>query len=81
MGATEGFLQLLEKTPEQIEAEDRSYLLKEGEAVGELLIQCAQNDTPYSALEPDQQVLLTDYANIFKKEAENRTKTLLEVTA
>lgn len=81
VGATEGFLQLLEKTPEKIEAENRSYLLEEGEAMGKLLIQCAQNDTPFSALDSEQQLLLTNYANVFNKEAKARTKALLEMTA
>lgn len=80
VGATEGFLQLLEKSEEQIEKEDRSYLLDEGATVGKLLIECAQKDTPFSSLAKEDKELLTDYANIFKEESKIRTKTLLEVT-
>jgi hypothetical protein len=81
VGAAEGLLQVLEKTPEQIEAEDRAYLLEEGAHIGQLLIDCAESDTPFSQLNKENQSLLTDYANIFKKESKIRMKGLLEVTA
>lgn len=81
VGAAEGLLQVLEKTQEQIEAEDRGYLLEEGSHIGKLLIDCAQTDTPFSKLDKEDQSLLTDYANIFKKESKARMKNLLEVTA
>ncbi len=81
VGAAEGLLQVLEKTPEQIEAEDRAYLLEEGTHIGKLLIDCAQTDTPFSQLNEEDQSLLTDYANIFKNESKTRMKSLLEVTA
>lgn len=81
VGAAEGLLQVLEKTPEQIEAEDRAYLLEEGSHIGKLLIDCAQTDTPFSKLDKEDQSLLTDYANIFKNESKARMKGLLEVTA
>lgn len=80
VGAAEGLLQVLEKTPEQIEAEDRAYLLEEGAHIGKLLIDCAQTDTPFSQLDKEDQSLLTDYANIFKNESQARMKDLLEVT-
>lgn len=81
VGAAEGLLQVLEKTPEQIEAEDRAYLLEEGTHIGKLLIDCAQSDKPFNELDIEDQSLMTDYANIFKNEAEARMKGLLEVTA
>lgn len=81
VGAAEGLLQVLEKTPEQIEAEDRAYLLEEGTRIGKLLIDCAQTDTPFNQLNKEDQSLLTDYANIFKNESKTRMKGLLEVTA
>ncbi|MDD2882859.1 MAG: hypothetical protein PHQ58_20805 [Rhodoferax sp.] len=81
VGAAEGLLQVLEKTPEQIEAEDRAYLLEEGTHIGKLLIDCAQTDMPFSQLNKEDQSLLTDYANIFKNESKTRMKGLLEVTA
>lgn len=81
VGAAEGLLQVLEKTPEQIEAEDRTYLLEESTHIGKLLIECAQTDTPFSQINKEDQSLLTDYANIFKNESKARMKGLLEVTA
>lgn len=81
VGAAEGLLQVLEKTPEQIEAEDRTYLLEESAHIGKLLINSAQTDTPFSSLNIEDQSLLTDYANIFKEESKARMKGLLEVSA
>ncbi len=81
VGAAEGLLQVLEKTPEQIEAEDRSYLLEEGTHIGKVLIDCAQTDKPFSELDAENQSLMTDYANIFKSESKARMKGLLEVAA
>ena len=78
--AAEGLMQILEKTPEEIEAEDRTYLLEEGTEIGKLLIECAQNGKPFSQLDKEKQSLLTDYANIFKNESKSRMKKLLEVT-
>ncbi len=80
-GAAEGFLQLLEKSPEQIEAEDRGYLIVEGSKVGEILIACAKNETPFSALSAEQQHLVNDYANIFKHESKQRTERILKAAA
>lgn len=79
VGAAEGFLQLLEKTEEQIEQEDRSYLLEDGHKIGLLLINCAEHNKPFSELSTDEQSLLNDYANIFKQESKMRMDTILEV--
>lgn len=81
VGAAEGFLQLLEKTPEQIEQEDRGYLIDEGADVGNILINCAENDRPFAQLSPQEQSLITDYANIFQKESKVRMSQLLEMAA
>lgn len=80
VGAAEGFLQLLEKTPEQLEQEDRGYLIEEGPKVGQILIECAQNDTAFAALDADAQALVTDFANAFSTDSKNRMKDILEVT-
>lgn len=80
VGAVEGFLQLLEKTPGQIEQENRGYLIERGAEVGKLLIDCAKSDKPFSDLAPHEQSLITDYANIFQSESQDRMKALLEVT-
>lgn len=79
VGAAEGFLQLLEKSEEQIDLEDRSYLIEEGTMVGQLLVDCAQNDKPFSELSQDDQALVIDYSNIFQQESEVRMKKVLEV--
>jgi len=79
--AAEGLLQVLEKTEEKIVAEDREYLLEDSMRVGQLLIDSAQNDKPFSALNAEDQSLMTDYANIFKNESKARMKGLLEVAA
>lgn len=79
--AAEGLLQVLEKTEEEIIAEDRQYLLDDSTHVGQLLIDSAQNGKPFSALCAEDQSLMTDYANIFKNESKARMKGLLEVTA
>lgn len=79
--AAEGLLQVLEKTEEQIIAEDRQYLLDDSTHIGQILIDSAQNDKPFNTLDTEDQSLMTDYANIFKNESRARMKSLLEVTA
>lgn len=79
VGAAEGFLQLLEKTEEQIEQEDRTYLIEEGAQVGQLLVDCAENDKPFSTLNQREQALIIDYSNIFQQESEARMERILEV--
>jgi hypothetical protein len=81
VGAAEGFLQLLEKTPEQLEQEDREYLLDDGPRVGQILIDCAQHDTAFVSLDGDAQALVIDFANAFSTDSKNRMKDILEVTA
>lgn len=81
VGAVEGFLQLLEKSHEQIALEDREYIIEDGTEVGKILIRCAEKDLPFNALSEDEQALIRAFANIFKKESEKRMKDILEVTA
>mgnify|MGYP000181474100 FL=1 len=81
VGAAEGFLQLLEKTEEEIKREDRCYLLEDGAAVGKLLIDCAQHERSFDMLNQDQQSLITDYANVFGREAQSRMEMVLEMAA
>jgi hypothetical protein len=81
VGAAEGFLQLLEKTPEQLEQEDREYLIEDGPRVGQILIDCAQNDTAFASLKDEAQALVIDFANAFSIDSKNRMKDILEVTA
>ena len=78
--AAEGFLQMLEKSPEQLEAEDRAYVLDEGNDVGKIIVEVAEKKIPFKALTQDDQALITDFANVFKKEASKRME-ILEVAA
>ena len=77
--AAEGFLQTLEKSQEQLSAEGRDYLAEEGGQVGMIIIDCAQHGRKWNTLTEDEQMLIIDYANIFKEESETRTQQLVEV--
>ncbi|MCC4264125.1 hypothetical protein LL240_06620 [Oceanimonas baumannii] len=79
VGAAEGFLQLLEKSPEEIESEDREFIIEDGSHVGKILIDCAEHDRSFSSLNAEDRSLITDYANIFKNESKERMETILEV--
>lgn len=79
--AAEGFLQLLEKSEEQLEQEDRGYVIDEGAAVGKIIVEVADQNMPFSQLKPEDQSLITDFANIFRKEAQQRMESVLEMTA
>lgn len=79
INASEGFLQILEKDYEQIEAEGREYLLDDVAEVGRLIIDCAENNKPLSELSYDEFGLLNDYANIFAQEAKERADELNKV--
>lgn len=81
VGAAEGFLQLLEKSPEQLVQEEREYLLDDGPRVGQILIDCAQHDTAFVTLDSESRALVIDFANAFKTDSKHRMHTLLEVTA
>lgn len=74
--AAEGLLQLLEKSPEQLQADGQQFLAEYGAEVGTLIIQCAQNDVKWQALEEDQQRLIIDFANIFEADCRARAETL-----
>ena len=77
--AAEGFLQTLEKSQEELAAEGRDYLAEEGGQVGMIIIDCAQHGRKWETLNEEDQMLIIDYANIFKNESELRTKQLIEV--
>lgn len=77
--AAEGFLQVLEKSGEQLESEGREYLAEEGTKVGMIIIDCAQNGKEWEALTEDEQSLIIDFANIFEEDCQNRLKKMLEV--
>lgn len=77
ISATEGFLQLLEKSPEQLRAADQEYLMTQGEQVGLLLIETAQAGTRWDRLLPEQQALIADFANIFREDSIKRGEELV----
>lgn len=76
--ASEGFLQMLEKTEAQLASEGKSYVISQGREIGMILIDCAQHGKPWDALTADQQSLIIDFANIFESESHARGN-LLEV--
>ena len=76
--AAEGFLQVLEKSAEDFEAEGREYILDDVAEVGRLLIDCAQNGKAWHELSEDEQMLITDYANIFAEDSKKRQQDLIE---
>ena len=64
-----------------MEQEDRSYVIEEGAAVGQIIVEVADKNTPFSQLKSEDQSLITDFANIFRKEAQKRMESVLEMTA
>lgn len=79
--AAEGFLQLMEKSEEQLKKEDRAYVIDEGVAVGKIIVEVADKHTPFSQLNSENQSLITDFSNIFREEAQQRMQSVLEMTA
>lgn len=77
--AAEGFLQVLEKTGEELESDGRGYLAEVGSDVGMIIIDCAQYGKKWEALTPDEQSLIIDFANIFEDECRKRLIRVLEV--
>lgn len=77
--AAEGFLQVLEKSGDQLEAEGRGYLAEEGSKVGMIVIDCAQNGKAWELLSDEEQSLIIDFANIFEEDCQSRLKKMLEV--
>lgn len=77
--AAEGFLQVLEKSAEEFEAEGRDYIVEDVAIVGRLLIDCAQNGKHWNDLSEEEQSLITDYANIFAQDSAKRNQDLTEV--
>lgn len=80
VGAAEGFLQLLEKTEEDIRSSDQAYLLEDGPKVGKLLMRCAEKNLRVSDLTLDEQALITAFANIFRAAAKERLERIVQVS-
>lgn len=81
VGASEGFLQLLEKEHEEIIEEGNEFLIEDSPVIGEILMRCAEQHIPFSELSDGEQDLIRSYSNIFKKDSRIRMKSILAVTA
>lgn len=77
--AAEGFLQVLEKQPEDFA--DDAYLLNDSQEVGMIIIDCAQHGKRWEELTEDEQSLIIDFANIFEEASRERAGRLVEVAA
>ncbi|MND20067.1 hypothetical protein D3C76_405540 [compost metagenome] len=77
--AAEGFLQVLEKQPEDFA--DDAYLLSDSQEVGMIIIDCAQHGKRWEELTEDEQSLIIDFANIFEEASRERASRLVEVAA
>lgn len=77
--AAEGFLQMLEKEPEEFLG--REYLMEDSSAVGMIIIECAQYGKAWEMLTGEQQSLIIDFANIFQQASKARAQQLVEVAA
>lgn len=76
--AAEGFMQILEKDDETLEAEDKDYLLEDSEEIASIIMRVAQNNVAWESLTDDEQSLITDYANIFESEGKARADKLMQ---
>lgn len=70
--AAEGFLQMLEKTPDELEAAGRDWLAEDGPEVGNLILQCTEHGRKWKDLTQDERNLLVDFANIFGEDCKKR---------
>jgi hypothetical protein len=77
--ASEGFLQILEKEVEELEAEGKGYLVAEGLRVGMIIIDCAQRGKSWEELLPEEQELIIAFSNIFEEANRERVAQLEEV--
>lgn len=77
--AAEGFLQMLEKNPEDFA--DKEYLLNDSSAAGMIIIECAQHGKQWEELSESEQFLIIDFANIFEEASRARAARLVEVVA
>ncbi|QPT31545.1 hypothetical protein I6G32_07370 [Stutzerimonas stutzeri] len=75
--AAEGFLQMLEKEPEEFAGKE--YMLEDSATVGMLIIDCAQHGKSWEKLTQDEQSLIIDFANIFEEASRARTAQVVEV--
>ncbi|WP_143104588.1 hypothetical protein [Pseudoalteromonas lipolytica] len=79
--AAEGLMQTIEKSVEELEAEELEFLVEDSAEIGKLLIDCLQHGVQWEELEQEQKDMILDYANIFEEACKERTQSLLKVTA
>lgn len=70
--AAEGLLQVLEKSEEELKAEDKDYLIELAPEVGQIIIDCAQNDKSWQDVSEHNKSLIIDFANVFADDCKNR---------
>jgi hypothetical protein len=58
---------------------DKEYLIEQTDTVGKIIIDCAQYGKKWEDLSLDEQGLIIDFANIFKKASIERAKQLEEI--
>lgn len=73
--ASEGLLQVLEKSDNEME----DYIANGATKVGSLIVSFAQDDRSWSSLTEDEQSLINDYANIFETDSKLRAAKFVEV--
>ena len=74
--AAEGFMQILEKDDQLLQAEDKDYLINDSAEIASIIMRVAQNNVDWDSLTLDEQSLITDYANIFEEEGKLRAHSL-----
>lgn len=74
--AAEGFMQILEKDDELLQAEDKDYLIDDSAEIASIIMRVAQNNVAWETLTEDEQNLIIDYANIFEVEGKERAEKL-----
>lgn len=79
--AAEGFMQVLEKSAEELDAAGMGYMRESGEEVGKLIIQGAEQGKPWDQFSPEEQALIIDFANIFEQACSERVQRLVKVAA
>lgn len=76
--AAEGFMQILEKDEGLLQAEDKDYLIDDSAEIASIIMKVAQSNVDWDMLTPDEQSLITDYANIFEQEGKARAEHLAQ---
>lgn len=76
--AAEGFMQILEKDEDLLQAEDKDYLIDDSAEIASIIMKVAQNNVDWDMLTADEQSLITDYANIFEQEGKARAEYLAQ---